>query len=141
VNRPACHMLALRLSLAAPAVIAMMSLQGCASDQQGEANARRPPRQCFSSSSPTSFRAVNDRLINIRVGAGDVFTLEATFRCPGIDFNRRLSFSRQWGSSICVGDHVTVLSRSAGRTTRCDVRVMSRLTPEEVEQLAPRHRP
>jgi hypothetical protein len=119
--------------------LAVLALAGCASDDPDNP---RQPRQCFFTSSASGFAAVDARTVNVRAGS-DVFRLDLMASCRDINWNQRLALVTRSGSSVCTGPTpgVTLVTRGTTGQQRCPVRMVTRLTPQDVEALAPRHRP
>ena len=119
--------------------LAGLLLTGCAG---ADPDNPRPPRQCFFASSASGFAAVDMRTVNVRAGS-DVFRLDLMSSCRDINWNQRLALVTRSGSSVCTGatPGVTLVTRGPTSQQRCAVRTVTKLTPQEVEALAPRHRP
>src|SRR4051794_9512162 len=48
-------------------------------------------RQCFWTRQADGFAAQGDRIVNVRVGARDVYQFEMMGHCPDIDWNQRIA--------------------------------------------------
>lgn len=97
---------------------------------------------------------MSDRVINFRVGpspsfyvkalGGDVYEMQTTSSCPGIESANTLAFTPLVGSSsrTCVSDSLSVDVAVAGASSsRCRARVVRKLTPDEIAALPSRYRP
>lgn len=121
------------LGLAAP--------QAVVAQQQPAAEKPKPKRQCFWASQVNNFAAQSDRVVNIRVGVNDVYSLEIFGVCPEIDWTQSIGLVSTMGDSICQGLDAELIVPSAIGPQRCAVRNIRKLTPAEVAALPPRARP
>lgn len=103
--------------------------------------ATAPARQCFFANAVTSFKAVGDRAVNVRVSVDDVYRLELLAPCPDIDWANEIALQAHAGDSICTGLDATIVSPSSAGLRRCEVRSVRRLTPDEVAALPGDQRP
>lgn len=95
----------------------------------------KPSRSCFFNRDVSSFSAVDDQTVNIRVGVKDYYRLDLMGRCPDIDWNNSIALISRGGSSICDGMDATIVTRSAIGPQRCPVKTVTKLTPDEVAAL------
>lgn len=135
------------LATAASAAIGLAAIGGCAptddpnsAGSQGEA--RVAPR-CFLASNARSFRSVNSTTVHLRVGRRDFYRLDLLGPCPDLDFSLRLGLQTRGSSQVCTGSGLgtNIVVRGARGPTRCQIRQITALTPEEVAAMQPRHRP
>lgn len=117
--------------------LAGLVLAGCAntaSDKTASAEPRAP-RQCFFASTVSSFSAVDERTVHVRVGVKDVYRLDLFGRCPDIDWNQQIALVSRGGNSICSGLDATIITKGPLGPQRCPVSKVTKLTPEEVAAL------
>jgi hypothetical protein len=126
-----------RVLLAAAAVLAM----GQAPPPE-PAPREDPPakRQCFFPRNVNGFSAVDDDVVNVRVGVRDIYQLKLLGPCPDVDWTWKIGIISR-GSTICTGLDATLLVPSTIGPQRCAVRTVRKLTPEEVEALPPKQKP
>ena len=86
------------------------------------------------------FSVVDTQTVHVRVSARDVYRLDLMGSCPDIDWNSRIALVSRGDSSICTGTGATVVARGPTGQQRCPVRMVTKLTAEEVEALHPRDR-
>lgn len=117
--------------------LAGLVLAGCttaAADKTAGAGLR-PARQCFFASTVSSFSAVDEQTIHVRVGVRDVYRLDLFGRCPDIDWNQQIALVSRGGESICSGLDATIITKGPIGPQRCPVSKVAKLTPEEVAAL------
>jgi hypothetical protein len=117
--------------------LAGLILAGCAntaSDKTAGAEPR-PARQCFFASTVSSFSAVDERTVHVRVGVKDVYRLDLFGRCPDVDWNQQIALVSRGGNSICSGLDATIITKGPIGPQRCPVSKVTKLTPEEVAAL------
>ena len=117
--------------------LAGLVLAGCATPASDKtANAEpRPARQCFFASTVSSFSAVDERTVHVRVGVKDVYRLDLFGRCPDVDWNQQIALVSHGGNSICSGLDATIITKGPIGPQRCPVSKVTKLTPEEVAAL------
>ncbi len=120
---------------------ALLLVGACASNDPNNPSASNPSRQCFFANSANGFTAVDTQTVNVRVGARDVYRLDLMGTCPDINWNHQIALVSRGSSSICTGTGATIVTRGPTGQQRCPVRMVTKLTPEEVEALRPRDRP
>lgn len=128
-------------SVWAAATAALLLVGACASTDPDNPRASNPSRQCFFANSARSFTAVDNQTVHVRVGANDIYRLDLMGTCPDINWNHQIALVSRGSSSICTGTGATVVTRGPTGQQRCPVRMVTKLTPEEVEALRPRDRP
>jgi hypothetical protein len=84
---------------------------------------------------------VDDRTVNVRVGARDVFQFEMFGTCPEIDWSQRIALVSRRSSTICSGMDAEIVTQTSIGPQRCTVRAVRKLTPAEVAALPKRGRP
>jgi hypothetical protein len=124
-----------RLALAAP-LLAALAL-GAAS-QAAAADAKQ---QCFYTRNVDNFAAIDEHVVNVRVGVKDVYQFEMFGPCPNIDWSNRIALISRGSSWICSGLDAEVVTRTPIGPQRCPVRNIHKLTPAEIAALPPRARP
>ncbi|WP_370236032.1 hypothetical protein [Brevundimonas sp.] len=101
-------------------------------------------RACFMSDRIINFRAGRSPSIYVKALGGDVFEVQTTSYCSGIESANTLAFTPLVGSSTrtCVSDSLSVDVAVAGASSnRCRARVVRQLSAEEVAALPSRYRP
>lgn len=98
-------------------------------------------RSCFWANSASGFNAVDETTVYVRVGVRDVYKLDLFSRCPDIDWNQAIALVSRGGNSICSGLDATVITKGPFGPQRCEVRTVSKLTPEEVAALPSKSKP
>ena len=132
---------------AAIAAIGLAALAGCAETEDpnsaGSQGAARQAPRCFHVSNARNFRSVNSTTVHLRVGRNDFYRIDLLGPCPDIDFSMRLGLDTRGSSQVCTGSGLgtSIVVRGSRGPTRCPVRQITALTPEEVAALPPRHRP
>jgi hypothetical protein len=123
--------------------IALLACGGAAPHPAGAADApgAKPQRQCFWPNAVNGFTAIDDRTVDVQVGANDVYRMELFAPCPDVDWAERLAFDHRGSTMICTGLDVTVIAPSTIGPQRCAVRNLRKLTPEEVTALSSRKKP
>lgn len=135
-----------RASAWAAAAIGFAALAGCApseSPDSGSQVATRPAPRCFLASNARNFRSVNSTTVHLRVGRRDFYRIDLLGPCPDLDFSLRLGLQTRGTSQVCVGSGLgtSIIVRGSRGPTRCSIRQITALTPEEVNALSPRDRP
>ena len=128
---------------AAIALPALMLAASCAPGPDTDMGPRSE-RVCFMSDRVVNFRAGQSPSIYVKALGGDVFEIQTTSYCSGIETANTLAFTPLVGSSsrTCVSDSLTVDVAVAGASsTRCRARVVRKLSEEEVAALPSRYRP
>lgn len=120
---------------------ALLLVGACASNDPDSPRSSNPNRQCFFANSARGFTVVDTQTVNVRVGARDVYRLDLMGTCPDINWNSQIALVSRGSSSICTGTGATVVTRGPTSQQRCPVRMVTKLTTEEVEALRPRDRP
>lgn len=99
-------------------------------------------RACFRSDDLRNFRAVDDRTVNLLVGARDVYQAQLFGTCSDIETALSVGIRTRGGASfICSGlDLDLVVPGSIGPQT-CPITSLRKLSPEEVAALPKKQRP
>lgn len=123
--------------MAAVAVLAMGQAPAPEPTRQPE-----PPtkRQCFFPRNVHGFSAVDNDVVNVRVGVRDVYQLKLLGPCPDVDWTWKIGIISR-GSTICTGLDATLLVPSTIGPQRCAVRTVRKLTAEEVAALPAKQKP
>lgn len=101
----------------------------------------KPERQCFDAGTVSGFSPVDERHINLQVGASRHFQLTLMGICRDVDWAQRLAIStRAGGSRICTGLDADIIVLDSAFPQRCPVTEIRRLTPEEVKATRARRR-
>ena len=103
--------------------------------------AASPARNCFWANSANSFNAVDDQTVYVRVGVRDVYRLDLFTRCPDVDWNNAIALVSRGGNSICSGLDATLITKGPFGPQRCEVRTVTKLTPEEAAALPSKSKP
>lgn len=128
--------------LAVPFIaLALMAAAPASQEAAGPAPESKRDRQCFLASRVSNFSSVDPRVLNLRVGAKDVYQLDMFGACNDLDFNHEIGIVSRGSSWICSGFDATIISKSSIGTQRCQVRNVRKLTDAEVEALPSRARP
>jgi hypothetical protein len=101
-------------------------------------------RACFMADRIINFRAGQSPSIYVKALGGDVFEVQTTSYCSGIEGANTLAFTPLVGASTrtCVSDSLSVDVAVAGASSnRCRARVVRQLSEEEVAALPSRYRP
>lgn len=130
-----------RASVWAAASAALLLAGACASNDPDSPRASNPSRQCFFANSARGFTVVDTQTVHVRVGTRDVYRLDLMGVCPDINWNHQIALVSRGSSSICTGTGATIVTRGPTGKQRCPVRMVTKLTPAEVEALSPRERP
>ena len=98
------------------------------------------PRVCFRPSEIRNFRADTPQTVYVRTSAADVFQVQASGGCRGLDTANAIELRPQVGTGrICAGD-MAILTVLGARDT-CRVQAVKRLSEEELAALPGRLRP
>lgn len=121
----------------------VLALSACTTPPVSDASvaASNSTRNCFWANSANSFNAVDENTVYVRVGVKDVYRLDLFARCPDIDWNHAIALVSRGGSSICSGLDATVITKGPIGPQRCEVRTVTKLTPEEVAALPSKSKP
>lgn len=125
------------LTLSAVAALALTAgASAFAADEQA-APAPAAKRSCFFASQLNGWRSDRDeKTAYLEVGAKDVYRAEFFSRCSGIDDALAMGIeSRGGGTTICDAMDVTLIVPGPIGPQRCQVRTLTKLTPEEVVAL------
>ncbi len=120
-----------------PLLLALCSVlaAGCAATEEaGAESASAQGQECFRAEDANSFSAVDDRAVNIGVGARRYFRLELAGACPDIDWSRSVAIRTRGPSWICRGHDADLVVPGPLGAQSCPVRAVRRLTDQEVEE-------
>lgn len=125
-------------TLLATAVVA----SGCAPAPRSDAPPTAPmtgeDRVCFRPSEIRNFRSETSQTVYVRTSASDVFQVQASGGCRGLETANAIAMRPQTGAGrICTGDWAT-LSLPA---ETCRVQVVKRLSEADLAALPGRLRP
>lgn len=93
------------------------------------------PRQCFNASSVSGFRVVNDRTVDLDVGANRSYRAELLGTCPDVRGALGVGIQTQGGSGFVCDDldlELIVPSESRQDIRRCPVTALRRLSDAEI---------
>lgn len=123
--------------------VVAIALSGCTTpaDAQPQAAAKAPNRNCFWANTVSNFNAIDETTVYIRAGVKDVYRLDLFTRCIDIDWNQSIALVSRGGNSICTGFDATIVTKGPIGPQRCEVRNVTKLTPQEVEALPSKQRP
>lgn len=108
---------------------------GCASTEEPSAEtASAQARECFRAQDANSFSAVDDRAVNVGVGARRYFRLELAGACPDVDWTLSAALRTRGSSWICRGHDADLVVAGPLGAQSCPVRAVRRLTDEEVAE-------
>lgn len=110
-------------------------------EPSAETPAAKPRTQCFWTHQVRNFASSDDRTINIRVGAKDIYRFEMFGHCTDIDWTHEIALVSRGGSSICAGMDAEIVTPTPIGPQRCPVRNIRKLTPDEIKALPKRARP
>lgn len=123
----------------AGALGSMALLAACAPapDEPGDAGAASSARACFWPGQVSGFRTVRDAeagsdRILVSVGVKDTYLFETFGSCPDIDYAETIGFDQNGSGQICRGVDVDLIVPGPAGTRRCAVRMIRKLTPDEV---------
>lgn len=129
----------IRHMLAASLAVALGLSAGAA--QAADPAKPKPQRSCFWTRDVNSWSAADDHTVYIKVGVKDVYRLDLMGSCPDIDWSWKMGLESHGSSSICSALDATIIAQSPIGPQRCPVRQVTKLTPQEVAALPPKHRP
>lgn len=124
--------------------VAALAVIGAASPAFAPEAQAKPPakhQDCFWTRDVNGFAAVNEHIVNVRVGVRDVYQMELFGTCPDIDWNNRIALVSRGSSNICSGLDAEIITHSPIGPQRCPVRNIHKLTPAEIAALPKRGRP
>lgn len=130
-------------TLTALAALTLPLLGACAASATGDAAVpAESARQCFFSSQVTNFRTGSVQTVYLRAGRDDVFELQSTGFCRDLDTASSIAITPLYsgGDRLCGGDDAAI-AIGGSRDAPCRVRVVKKLTAEEVAALPGRQRP
>ncbi len=119
-----------------------LALSGCAPQPavgpmaSGAAAAGKSPRQCFNADNINGFRVVNDRTVDLDVGASRVFRAQLFGICPDIVSATGVGvLTRSGGSFVCDDLDLELIVPSIAPTgpRRCPINGLRQLTEAEVQ--------
>jgi hypothetical protein len=132
------------------AVVSALALSACApsgSSVPGPAmTSAEPARQCFNIGQVQNFRPGHPAQLFVRAGRSDVYELDSGGGCTDLDFAIRVALvpdvGGASGSRLCTDDWARVIVPGSSTSNAvCRVRVMRKLTAEQVAALPAAHRP
>jgi hypothetical protein len=130
-----------RLSLAAAAMALLTSAAPVAAKSPLEEGKSPSRKQCFWTRQIYNFASNDPHIVNVRVGVKDVYQFEMFGRCEDVDWSHRIAVVSRGSSYICTGLDAEIIAPSPIGPTRCPVKTIRKLTPEEVKALPKRSRP
>lgn len=132
----------IRTSFLAAASLSLAACGSAPAATQGVSAATVPARNCFWASNASNFNAIDEHTVYVRVGVKDVYRLDLFNRCLDIDWNHAIVLAaRGGGSKICSGLEATLITKGPFGPMRCEIRTVTKLTPEETAALPPKQRP
>jgi hypothetical protein len=126
------------------AVVAGLALAGTltgAAPALAEGGKAPAGRQCFFRGNVSGFAPQDDRTVNVRVGARDIYRLELFGPCPDVNWRERIGIVSRGSDWICSGLDAEIVTPSRIGPQRCPVGHIRKLTPAEVAALPRRARP
>ncbi len=102
-----------------------------------------PAKSCFQMSQLQSTKPDGDQRIYARVGLHDVYRLDLAFRCSALLSKEGIVLIPAGGQNlICTPLDLDLRARELGGvSTPCNIKSISKLTPEEAAALPPKVRP
>ena len=128
------------LAFAAPAAALLMLAAAAAGAADSSAKPARH-NDCFWTRNADGFAAQGDNILNVRVNTRDVYQFEMMGHCPDMDWNQRIALVSRGSSNICSGMDAEIVTHSPIGPTRCPVRSVRKLTPDEIAALPRKARP
>lgn len=129
------------LPLAASLVALSAAAPVAAAKSPTEPGAAGSRKQCFWTRQINNFAAVDEKIVNVRVGVKDVYQFEMFGRCSEIDWANKIAVRSRGSSYICSGLDAEIISPTAIGPERCPVRTIRKLTPDEIKALPKGARP
>ena len=127
------------LPLAAASLMALSAAAPVAARSPTEPAARK---QCFWTRQINNFASNDPNIVNIRVGVKDVYQFEMFGRCEEVDWANGIAIRSRGGSSyICSGLDAEIITPSSLGPTRCAIRTVRKLSPDEIKALPKNARP
>ena len=122
--------IALPLAASLVALSAAAPVAAAKSPNQPAASARK---QCFWTRQINNFASSDPNIVNVRVGVKDVYQFEMFGRCEEVDWANGIAVRARGGSSyICSGLDAEIITPSSLGPTRCAVRTVRMLSPDEI---------
>jgi hypothetical protein len=106
-----------------------------------EARSVKSERACFYASNVRGFTAVDNRVMNIEVGANDIYRFNLMGGCPDIDFANGIALVSKSSNFICAGIDAEIVYRGPGGPQRCLISNIRKLTPAEAKALPRKEQP
>lgn len=133
----------------APVLAAFAALLATASFSAAPADAQaakadkstKSERACFYASNVRGFDAVEDKVLNVKVGVADVYRMELLGTCPNLDFANGIALVSRNSTFICAGLDATIVYEGPNGPQRCQISNISKLTPAEAKALPRNARP
>jgi hypothetical protein len=94
--------------------------------------ADRPKRDCFRAHDVNGYTVVDDRTVDVSVGANRVYRLTLFSDAHDIDFGHTIAIESRGGLSICSGLDATIIVPSTIGPRRYPVTEVRRLSKEEI---------
>ena len=126
-----------------PKTLVLAAMAAALAAQGAPATAAGYSGNCFSLHQMQSTRPDGDQRIYARVGLHDIYRFDLAFRCPALLSQEGLVVEPAGGKdSICSPLDLEVRARElGGGSTSCNLKSITRLTPEEAAALPPKVRP
>ncbi|SMF73872.1 DUF6491 family protein [Allosphingosinicella indica] len=124
------------IRLALPVAAALVCIAAAPAPKEPPPSAAK---QCFFANSVNGFTNAGKNRIHVHTGPRDVYLFEVA-ACPNINFSQRLALQPIGGGSICSGIDVTLIVPNIAGAQKCPVRMIRKLTPEEVSAMRSRRR-
>jgi hypothetical protein len=94
--------------------------------------ADKPRRDCFWANDVNGYTVVDDRTVDVSVGANRVYRLTLFSDAHDIDFGHTIAIESRGGLSICSGLDATIIVPSTIGPRRYPVTKVRRLSKEEI---------
>ncbi|PZQ58644.1 MAG: hypothetical protein DI570_17460 [Phenylobacterium zucineum] len=129
------------LSLAALALTGAGAPAAAAAKSPETPTAAAQPRQCFWTNRITNFASDDERLVNVRVGAKDIYQFEMLGRCNNVEWTTQVAVRSRGSTRICSGLDAEIIAPSQIGPQRCAVKNVRKLSEAEIKALPRRARP
>ena len=119
------------VSIPSAACIAML-VASCA--PYGESPAPAQKKECFFRSEIDGFSHAGKDQIYVNTGPREVYLFETYPDCHDLDWSEAIGFDQAGAGTICSGLDVTLIVPSPVGPRRCQVRMIRKLSEDEIKQ-------
>ncbi|WP_091737044.1 DUF6491 family protein [Phenylobacterium immobile] len=128
-------------AMAALAATASLSTAPAVAQGENFGKPNKSERACFYASNVRGFDAVQDKVLNVKVGANDVYRMELLGSCPNLDYANGIALMSRNSTFICAGLDATIVYDGPNGPQRCQISQISKLTAAEAKALPRDARP